>query len=77
MIAEDEIKRLITDVIPDADVAIFDTNGMADHFRVWVSSPQFAGKNPVQRHQMVYKCLKPAYENGTLHAVEITTDVPS
>jgi stress-induced morphogen len=77
MIAEDEIKNLIVATIPDADVAVFDTNGMADHFRVWVSSPQFADKNSVQRHQMVYRCLKPAYEDGRLHAVEITTDVPT
>jgi len=76
MMQETEVQDLITQAIPNAEVAVFDTNGMRDHFRVWVSSKEFAGKNPIQRRQMVYKAVQVAFDDQRLHAVEITTDVP-
>lgn len=77
MMTETDLQALILESFPDADVEVFDTNGMQDHFRLWVSHASFAGKSSIQRHQMVYKAVKPAYEDGRLHAVEITTDVPA
>ena len=76
MISETDLRALILKSFPAAEVEVFDINGMSDHFRIWVSSVDFTGKNSIQRHQMVYKAVKPAYEDGRLHAVEITTDVP-
>lgn len=76
MITEQELETLVKEAFPDADVAIFDKTGMRDHYRLWVSSRAFAGKNLIQQHQMVYRALDVPMQDGRLHAVEIKTDVP-
>lgn len=75
MITEDELKSLLIDAFPDAEVAVFDTTGTMDHFRLWISSKAFEGKNLIQQHQMVYKALGDAMQDGRIHAVEIKTEV--
>ena len=76
MIAEADLKTLILESFPGADVAVFDLTGTQDHFRVWVSSSAFAGCSVIQRHKLVRQALQPAYDDGRLHAAEISTDIP-
>jgi len=76
MISETELTQLVQASFPDADIAIMDINGMMDHFRLYVSSKAFEGKNLIQRHKMVYKALDEAMQDGRIHALEITTEIP-
>jgi BolA protein len=45
------------------------------HFKVVVSSDQFAGKRSVQRHQLVYGLLQDDLANG-VHALALHTYTP-
>ncbi|MEO8856298.1 MAG: BolA family protein [Burkholderiaceae bacterium] len=46
--------------------------GFGTHFRVRIASAQFAGKNRVQRHRLVYDALRDFIDQG-LHALAIET----
>ena len=45
------------------------------HYRVTVVSPLFTGKNPVQRHRLVYAALADDMQQ-TIHALALTTLAP-
>ncbi len=45
------------------------------HYAVTVVSPQFAGKNPVERHRMVYAALGNAMREQ-IHALSIRAFTP-
>lgn len=45
------------------------------HYRVTVVSPLFTGKNPVQRHRLVYAALANDMQQ-TIHALALTTLAP-
>jgi BolA protein len=45
------------------------------HFRVRIISPDFAGLRPLQRHQLVYRCLGPLMQTD-IHALSITALTP-
>lgn len=75
MIANDAIVALIRETMPDADVTVFDRTGTMDHFNIGVRSTAFAGKTLIQQHQMVYRALKAAHNDGRIHAIELTTTV--
>ena len=71
-----EIERLIQDRFPGAQVTIKDLAGDGDHYAATVVSEAFRGKSRVQQHQMVYDALK-GRMGGTLHALALTTKLPS
>ena len=71
-----EIERLIREAFPDARVDIRDLAGDGDHYAATVVAEAFRGKNRVQQHQMVYKALQ-GRMGGELHALQVTTVVPS
>jgi stress-induced morphogen len=73
--AAQEIERLITEAIPDAEVTISDLAGDGDHYAARVISPVFAGLNRVRQHQLVYAALGPRMGNE-LHALQLTTAAP-
>jgi len=70
-----EIKRLIKNGIPDAEVTIRDLAGDGDHYAATVISASFRGKSRVQQHQLVYEALK-GQMGGALHALALQTGVP-
>lgn len=70
-----EIKRLITQALPDAEVEIRDLAGDGDHYAATVISEAFRGKSRVQQHQMVYQALQ-GQMGGKLHALALQTGVP-
>lgn len=45
------------------------------HYRVTIVSPLFEGKNPVQRHRLVYAALGDAV-GSAIHALALTTLAP-
>ncbi|TDI60115.1 MAG: BolA family transcriptional regulator [Alphaproteobacteria bacterium] len=71
-----EIKQMIIEALPDAEVIIEDLRGDGDHYAARVTSEQFRGKTRVQQHQMVYKALK-GKMGDTLHALAVQTAAPS
>ena len=75
MIDEATMVALIRETLPDAQVQIWDRTGTMDHFDVLIRSNAFAGKSLLDRHRMVEKTLKPARDDGRIHALAIKTDL--
>jgi acid stress-induced BolA-like protein IbaG/YrbA len=68
----DELKQIIEDGIPSAQVTI---QGDGDHFEATIVSEAFAGKSMVQQHQMVYAALGGLMQ-GPVHALSFRTFTP-
>jgi acid stress-induced BolA-like protein IbaG/YrbA len=67
------IKALIDDGLPGAEVQIFSEDNT--HYAALVVVDSFAGKRPIARHQMVYKCLG-ALMGNEIHAMSIRAYTP-
>jgi acid stress-induced BolA-like protein IbaG/YrbA len=67
-----EIQRLIEQGLPGCQVEV---SGDGQHFEAVVVSAAFAGKNMVQRHQMVYSTLGGRMGNE-IHALSLKTLIP-
>lgn len=68
-----EIEQLISTGLPGCSVAVNSADNT--HFEAVIVSPDFAGKRPLQRHQMVYKTLGDAM-GGAIHALSIEALTP-
>ena len=68
----EEIKDLIKEAIPDAEIIIQDLAGDENHYSATIKSKIFNGKNKIEQHKMVYKSLKGKMGNE-LHALSINT----
>ena len=68
----EEIKKLIKDSIPDADISIVDLAGDENHYSATIKSKMFIGKSKIEQHKLVYKALKGKMGNE-LHALAINT----
>ena len=68
----EEIKKLIKESIPDAEIEITDLAGDDNHYSASVKSKIFTGKSKVEQHKIVYKALKGKMGNE-LHALSINT----
>ena len=67
-----EIKTLIKESIPDAEIDIRDLAGDENHYSATIKSKVFAGKSKIDQHKLVYKALKGKMGNE-LHALQINT----
>ena len=67
-----QVKQLLLEALPGADVDIADLGG-GDHLSVKVAAPQFAGKTLIDQHQMIYAPLKHLMADQTIHALQIKT----
>jgi stress-induced morphogen len=77
MISPEDLKQHLETNFPNAHVEVFDTNGMSDHYIIYIRDSAFEGKNTLSRHRMVQQCLSPLMASGQLHAAEIKAEVPS
>ena len=68
----DEIKNLIKEAIPDAEVIIQDLAGDENHYSATIKSKIFVGKSKIDQHKLVYKALKGKMGNE-LHALALNT----
>ena len=68
----EEIKSLIKESIPDAEIIIKDLAGDENHYSATIKSKVFAGKSKIEQHKMVYKALKGKMGNE-LHALALNT----
>jgi len=67
-----EIKRIVTEKIPESDVDVRDMTGGGDHFEIIVKSKTFQGCSMIEQHRLVYKALGDLM-SGPVHAVQIKT----
>ena len=74
--AAEDIQRLIADALPGAAITIRDLAGDGDHYAAHVVAPQFVGQSRVQQHKLVYAALG-GRMGGELHALQVTTEVPT
>ena len=68
-----EVKRLIEQGLPSADVAVESADDT--HFEARVVSPAFDGKRALLRHQMVYATLGERM-GREIHALSLRTLTP-
>ena len=69
----EEIKKMITDSIPDAVIEIKDLVGDNNHYSAKIISKEFSGLSKIDQHKLVYKSLQGKMGNE-LHALSITTE---
>ena len=69
----EEIKKLIIESIPDANIEIKDLMGDNNHYSAKIRSKIFKGMSKVEQHKLVYKSLKGKMGNE-LHALSIITE---
>jgi len=67
-----EIRNLIKEAIPDAEVIIQDLAGDENHYSATIKSKIFTGKSKIDQHKLVYKALKGKMGNE-LHALALNT----
>ena len=68
----EEIKILIKESIPDAEIDIQDLAGDENHYSATIKSKIFNGKSKIEQHKIVYKSLKGKMCNE-LHALALNT----
>ena len=75
-ISTSEIEALIKIAMPEARV---DVSGDGVHFAASIEAAEFKGLNRVEQHQLVYSALRGKMDgsSGELHALALTTKVPS
>jgi stress-induced morphogen len=71
-----EIEALIRAGLPGAEVTITDLAGDGDHYAAHVVWQGFSGLPRVAQHKAVYQALG-GRMGGALHALQLTTEVPS
>ena len=71
-----DIEAMIRAAFPDAVIEITDLAGDGDHYAARVVSTAFRGLLRVRQHQAVYAALG-GRMGGELHALQLTTAIPS
>lgn len=69
-----DIKQLIESGLTHCTAIVEGDDGV--HFTARVVTPDFVGKNRVQKQQMVYTTLGNRIHDGTIHALSIKTFTP-
>lgn len=69
-----EIESLIKAGLPGAQVRVASPDNT--HFEALVVAEEFAGKRPIARHQLVYRCLGSRVGNE-IHALSIRALTPA
>jgi acid stress-induced BolA-like protein IbaG/YrbA len=72
-----EIEDLLRTSFPDAQITVEGNDGV--HMSAMVVDESFRGKNRVQQQRAVYAALQGRMDgtNGALHALALTTKVPT
>jgi stress-induced morphogen len=70
-----ELKQMIETALPGAEVEVLDEGG-GDHLRAVVTAPQFEGLTRINQHRLVKNAVRERFDDGTIHALSVTTSVP-
>ena len=68
----EEIRNLIKEAMPDAEITIKDLAGDSNHYSATIKSKIFTGKSKIEQHRLVYKALNGKMGNE-LHALALNT----
>ena len=71
-----EIRRMIEEALPGAEVEVVDETGTADHLRATVTAPQFEGLSRLDQHRLVKAAVKDRFDDGAIHALSLRTEPP-
>lgn len=74
MIAPKQIQQLIEAGLTACTAIVEGNDGV--HFNAIVTSPDFIGKNRIQKQQLVYATLGSRITDGTIHALSIKALTP-
>ena len=69
-----ELKEMIETALPGAEVEVLDEGG-GDHLRAIVTAPQFEGLTRINQHRLVKNAVRERFDDGTIHALSVTTSV--
>lgn len=67
---------MIEEALPGAEVEVIDEGG-GDHLRAVVSAGQFEGLSRIDQHRLVKAAVRERFDDGSIHALSVTTSVPS
>jgi stress-induced morphogen len=70
-----EIEAMIVAALPGATVEVVDETGAGDHLRATVAAPQFESLSRIDQHRLVKAAVRERFEDGTIHALSIKTQV--
>ncbi len=70
-----EIESMIAEALPGAEVEVIDEGG-GDHLRAIVAAPQFEGLSRIDQHRLVRRAVNERFEDGSIHALSITSKEP-
>jgi stress-induced morphogen len=71
-----ELKAMIEAALPGATVEMSDETGADDHLRATVAAPQFDGLSRIDQHRLVKAAVKERFDDGTIHALSVKTELP-
>ena len=77
MPSEAHVHDRIAAALPDAEIDVVDYTGTGDHFRATIVSESFRGLSRVEQHKLVYRALDGDMGDHSIHALALTTRVPS
>jgi stress-induced morphogen len=69
----DEVRELILEALPGAEVEVSDDTGAGDHLRAVVRAPQFADLSRVEQHRLVKSAVQERMDDGSIHALSVKT----
>ncbi len=72
----DEIREMIEAALPGSSAEVIDETGTGDHLRATVVASQFEGLTRIAQHRLVKAAVRERFEDGTIHALSIRTELP-
>jgi len=66
---------MIEAALPGAEVAVEDEDGSGQHLRATVKASQFEDLSRIDQHRLVKAAVKSRFDDGTIHALSIRTEV--
>lgn len=76
MISVSDVRALLLQAFPEADIELVDLTGTQDHYQARIVSSAFESKTPIEQHQLVYGALGAAM-HGPIHAFALKTYTPA
>ncbi len=71
-----ELKKMIEAALPGSSVEVVDETGSGDHLRATVAATQFEGLSRIAQHRLVKAAVKERFDDGTIHALSVRTELP-
>ena len=71
-----KIKQKLVIFFKNDIIEVIDTNGMNNHFSVFVISDKFLNMSLIDRHKLIYKLFEKELTNE-IHALQIKTFTPN